>query len=123
MDESGATEQAALPPSKSSTGESPTIEGPPLETLPGMTGEQIIKLLGKPQFLRDETSAALWQYRAGGCVLNLFLYRTGEALRVRHAEVRSRPAPGEALESRIESGPSASACLSKLAAAQAGATS
>lgn len=95
----------------------------PLSQLPGMTGEQVIELLGAPPFRRGETAVELWRYRSESCVLHLFLYRAGGALRVRHAEVRSLPAPGATTDSVMETGAAANACLAKLAAARTSPTS
>ena len=90
----------------------------PLEKMAGLTGAQITEMLGKPQFLRQDSTAELWQYRGESCVLHLFLYRANDEWRVRHAEARPRAVSGEALKDEA-----AQSCLAKLAAAPPTATS
>ena len=90
----------------------------PFGQLRGLTNEQLTEMLGTPQFLRNDSAVELWQYRADGCVLSLFLYRSNGGLRVQHAEVRPRSMSGGAMN-----GAAADACLTKLTAAPQGATS
>ena len=90
----------------------------PLAKFPGLSDAQVTGMLGKPQFLRQDASSELWQYRGDGCVLHLFLYRDKDGLRVRHAEMRPRTMPGVAMSSA-----EADACLTKLSAAPPAATS
>jgi hypothetical protein len=56
----------------------------------GMRGPELVRLLGSPDFRRRDANAEVWQYRAGACVLDLFLYEEGGAFRVVYAETRSR---------------------------------
>lgn len=118
---------ATQPPASPASPGLSRVAGIPLDQLPGMSGDQVISILGRPQFRRDETAAALWQYRSDGCVLNLFLYPSGDALHVRHAEVRSRPAPKGASDATadftVATGEAANECLAKLAAAHTRPTS
>lgn len=90
----------------------------PLAKFQGLSDGQVTGMLGKPQFLRQDASVELWQYRAEGCVLHLFLYREKDGLRVHHAEMRPRTTPGVALSTA-----DVDACLAKLAAAPPAATS
>ena len=57
-----------------------------------MTPDQVIGLLGPPQFKRRDNPAENWQYRNKACALGLFLYRVGNSagFRVRHFETRMR---------------------------------
>jgi hypothetical protein len=86
--------------------------------LSGMSASGVTDLLGKPQFQRNETSAQLWQYRGKSCVLHLFLYRAGAALRVRHAEARPQMAAQGAAVVEPLHGAAADECLGQLAAAR-----
>ena len=90
----------------------------PLAQFTGLSSGQVTGMLGTPQFLRQDASTELWQYRGDGCVLHLFLYRDKDGLRVRHAEVRPRTMPGVTMN-----GAAAEACLTKLSAAPPAATS
>lgn len=45
-------------------------------------------LLGKPQFIRREASARVWQYRTNTCVLDLFMYDIGAEYEVVYYEFR-----------------------------------
>jgi len=60
----------------------------------GMTTLDVSGLLGKPSFQRKDAGAEIWQYYgpSSACVLDLFLYPDPSALRVAHAELRSRGA-------------------------------
>jgi len=44
------------------------------QSLMGMPGRDVTALLGYPRFVREEQVARVWQYAAGECVLDLFLY-------------------------------------------------
>ena len=70
----------------------PKREYPALSTLAGMTPDQVIGLLGPPQFKRRDNPAEIWQYRNKACALGLFLYRVGNGagFRVLHFETRMR---------------------------------
>lgn len=59
--------------------------------LSGLDAEAIQKRLGEPVFARTDPPAALWQYRQGGCVLDLYLFEIESRLSVRHFEFRSDP--------------------------------
>lgn len=51
---------------------------------------KLLPMLGAPDFVRREGPAQVWQYRAKHCVLDLFLYESGEKSRVQHVELRPR---------------------------------
>jgi hypothetical protein len=59
------------------------------ERLLRMNRRSVSTLLGKPQFVRREATARVWQYRAGACVLDLFLYDSESDYEVVHYEFRS----------------------------------
>lgn len=60
------------------------------EQIMGLTRSELSDLLGKPDFLRRDAPAEIWQYRGKECILDVFLYETGEHYRVFHFEVRDR---------------------------------
>jgi hypothetical protein len=63
--------------------------------LVGRDAREVVELLGEPGLKRRDPPAEMWQYRAGPCVLDLFLYADkGSALTVAHAEVRTVPPVG-----------------------------
>jgi hypothetical protein len=53
-----------------------------------MNRRTISSLLGKPEFVRREATARVWQYRITHCVLDLFLYDEAAEHRVIHYEFR-----------------------------------
>jgi len=61
---------------------------PPPEALIGADRETVAMRLGKPVFLMRGQASEIWQYRAQGCVLDLFLYEDGGTLRVAYLEAR-----------------------------------
>jgi hypothetical protein len=66
---------------------------PPLtdvSELIGLERQQLQARLGDPALRRRDAPAEIWQYRSSLCVLDLFLYRDGQAVRVTNAEVRPR---------------------------------
>ena len=58
----------------------------------GMTGSDVLGLMGAPSYRRTEPPAQVWQFYGGACVLDLFLYQQSDDLAVAHAELRSRNA-------------------------------
>jgi len=46
----------------------------PPEKLIGLGDRAVTDLLGRPAFRRADAPAELWRYRAGNCILDLFLY-------------------------------------------------
>lgn len=66
-----------------------TIEpAPQPDTLIGVDRDTLATRLGKPVFLMRATASEIWQYRAQGCVLDLFLYEDAGDLRVTYLEAR-----------------------------------
>jgi hypothetical protein len=54
-----------------------------------MSRQNLANLLGKPQFVRREARARVWQYRTEACVLDLFLYDVASRYEVIHYEFRA----------------------------------
>ncbi len=63
---------------------------PDFQGLVGLSAADLRRLLGEPDFRRQESLAEFWQYRTADCVLDLFLYSDGSAYRVVHADTRDR---------------------------------
>ena len=63
---------------------------PDTDQLRGYPAADLARRLGAPDFVREEPPAVIWQYRSADCVLDLFLYRNGDELRVAYAEARDR---------------------------------
>lgn len=68
----------------------------------GLTPDEMERRLGKPDLVRGEGEASVWQYVSGPCVLHFFLYPSAtdpKAQRVEHVEAKTRPGPwGEGLK-------------------------
>lgn len=88
--EAKEAEREAEEPAPRQTAKAP----PPLkpERIMGLTRTGLLDLLGKPDFLRRDAPAEIWQYRGKECILDVFLYHSGEHYRVLHFEVRDRTA-------------------------------
>lgn len=87
-----ATDVAARPEAPSAS-EHPALSQP--DRLIGLKAAEIADLLGAPGFRRKDSPAEIWQYRAQGCFLDVFLYADkagGELYSVAHVEVRPRRA-------------------------------
>ena len=61
-----------------------------VERLRGLTAAELARHLGKPDFVRAEPPAVVWQYRSTHCVLDLFLYRSEDEYRIAYAETHDR---------------------------------
>jgi hypothetical protein len=68
----------------------PSVHKDP-DVLIGLGPGRLVDMLGPPGFRRADAPAEIWQYRFGGCVLNLILYEMGmkKPLKVAHYTVRS----------------------------------
>ncbi|MEM7226005.1 MAG: hypothetical protein AAF495_23705 [Pseudomonadota bacterium] len=73
---------AALPPE-------PVIDDDP-DRLMGLDPVDLEGLLGRPELVRRETPAQIWQYRTGACVLDVVLYDEAAGGRVTYVEARDR---------------------------------
>ncbi len=58
------------------------------ERLRGLSPEAVTVLIGMPHYTRREGRATVWQYYAGGCVMDLFWYATSDGPRLFDYEVR-----------------------------------
>jgi len=74
---------AAAPLPKSAINDDP-------KQLFGLAGHRISDLLGPANFIRRDGPAEVWQYRAKACVLDIYLYKTVDALTVAHFDLRKR---------------------------------
>jgi hypothetical protein len=63
---------------------------PDFEKLQRLTAAELLRLLGEPDFRRQEPPAEVWQYRGADCVLDLFLYKSADGYRVAYADTRNR---------------------------------
>lgn len=90
-----ATPSAAVP---AAPGAPPGDPGKPasksvdLPPLIGLVSREVEGLFGQPRFVRRDGPAQIWQYGTDACTVNLFFYREGPMLRVRHVEFRNRSA-------------------------------
>jgi len=64
---------------------------PEPDTITGLDRQALTEILGKPGFTRRDEPAEIWQYQAGVCTLDVFLYKdeTGPTYRVTHFESRA----------------------------------
>ena len=69
----------------------PYVDGDP-EQLLGLAPNGVSERLGSPGFVRHDDSAEIWQYPAEACILDVFLYREGEAFKVDYVDLRGRGA-------------------------------
>ena len=81
-------------PSSVSRAPAPGLAAPApadVSALVGRDARAVAELLGPPRLKRRDPPAELWQYRAGPCILDLFLYagKDGGAARVAHIEIRA----------------------------------
>lgn len=89
----GATVAAAQPAALEASpapADSRAVDG---KDMVGLSPDELQRLLGQPQMVRDETGAEVWQYHAQACVLDLYLYpQEAKGLRVAYLEARDRSA-------------------------------
>ena len=62
-------------------------------TLKGASASDVVGAIGRPEFIRKDQPAEIWQYRGTDCTLDIFLYQsvTGAPLKVDYIETRPRP--------------------------------
>jgi hypothetical protein len=89
-------------PTEQSQEEATLALPPPVDDDPdrfiGATPATLIAELGEPRLRRQESPAEVWQYRAQGCVLDLFLYEETQVFKVVHLEARD--ASAQSVETR-----------------------
>lgn len=89
--------------SASATGSAPasTPEAQPADFTPtagnllGANPTKLEQWLGKPGMVRLDDPAQVWQYRAQGCVVDVYLYPSSDGMAVSHAEARSQKYTGD----------------------------
>ncbi len=72
------------------TGSLQTLTLDDLPSLRNLTASDLLARFGQPDFTRHEAEAEIWQYRGNSCVLDLFLYPSGDDLKVADAVTRDR---------------------------------
>ena len=98
-------EVAALPPGLE-------IDDDP-ERLLGLGPDALSDLLGRPELIRRESPAQIWQYRSADCVFDVVLYQEAGSEKVTYVEARD--GDGDRTEPRP--------CLNQLLRAHLGAAS
>ena len=73
---------------------------PPLSQLTGMSRFQVIELLGLPGFQRQDHQALFWQYKSDFCVLDVFLYRSGERSQYQVNHFETRPSNKDSIKAK-----------------------
>lgn len=61
----------------------------------GANPTKLEQWLGKPGMVRLDDPAQVWQYRAQGCVVDVYLYPSSDGMAVSHAEARSQKYTGD----------------------------
>ena len=69
----------------------PPIDDNP-DQLMGLDRSGLTALLGKPDLVRREQPAEIWQYLAANCVFDVVLYDSGQRYRVTYLEARNAEA-------------------------------
>jgi hypothetical protein len=87
--------------SPASTPSAPTAN--PAGRFHGLRRADVARLLGRPDLLRRDGDAEIWQYRAGSCILDIFLYEEPGGMRVAHADLRGH-APGRSCAEVVAAG-------------------
>lgn len=54
----------------------------------GYKAKSLVGLIGRPDFVRRDGLAQIWQYRSNACILDLFMYGATTDKKVKHAELR-----------------------------------
>ena len=96
-----SAEVAALPPE-------PEIDDDP-ERLLGLRPDALSDLLGRPELIRREDPAQIWQYRGADCVFDVILYQDAGGSSVTYVEARDgdgdrtepRPCLNQLLRARL----------------------
>jgi hypothetical protein len=68
---------------------------PTAGNLLGANPTKLEQWLGKPGMVRLDDPAQVWQYRAQGCVVDVYLYPSNDGMAVSHAEARSQKYTGD----------------------------
>ncbi len=100
-EEGGAAELATKPPE-------PEIDDDP-ERLIGLGPDALSDILGRPELIRRESPAQIWQYRGVDCVFDVVLYQEADGKAVTYVEARDgngdrtapRPCLNQLLRARL----------------------
>lgn len=88
-------ESVTAPAPDAPAGAAPDLAKPARpEDVLGLAAAAIEKLLGRPELVRRDAPAEVWQYRSESCVVDLYLYREKSDYRVAFIEARDRSAAG-----------------------------
>ena len=71
----------------------PTAGALKADHLIGLVDSELERILGKPDFRRNDPPAQIWQYRNPSCLFDVFLYQdqaAADAYTVTHIEARGR---------------------------------
>jgi hypothetical protein len=85
---------AAATQSDTVIGPAARLTGDPKELL-GLDYAAVLRALGDPLWVRKEQPAEVWQYATADCIVDLYLYDEGGALKVTFVEARSHKAEAE----------------------------
>lgn len=69
----------------------PPINDDPARLI-GLGPDALTAMLGRPELIRREQPAEIWQYRAASCVFDVFLYDQAGSRRVTYLEARDNAA-------------------------------
>src|SRR3546814_14648913 len=58
------------------------------DRLRSLDPEAVTRLIGVPSYIRRDGNVTIWQYHAGGCVMDLFWYPPAVGPQLTHYEVR-----------------------------------
>ena len=110
------TESAALPvqpgpespaaplPESAAAAPAPELAKPARpEDVLGLAADALEKLLGRPELVRRDAPAQVWQYRSASCVVDLYLYPERASYRVAYIEARDRSAADMAAQRCFDS--------------------
>lgn len=75
------------------------------EDVLGLAADALEKLLGRPELVRRDAPAEVWQYRSNSCVVDLYLYPENAAYRVAFIEARDPSAASMAADRCFDSLP------------------
>lgn len=106
-----APQVAALPPQAQPAPEpvEPPIDDDPGQLM-GLDRSGLTNLLGKPDLVRREQPAEIWQYVTADCVFDVVLYDSGQRYQVTYLEARNaeadrlspRPCLNQILRARLD---------------------
>ena len=97
LPESAAPENSAAAPT-------PELTKPARpEDVLGLAADALEKLLGRPELVRRDTPAQVWQYRSASCVVDFYLYPEKTSYRVAFIEARDRSAASMAADRCFDS--------------------